>query len=140
MRDVDSRESSSQVGSQQMLGLHRESGNPTKCCKAKDSDFRVHFKNTRETAHVIRKLPLAKAKRYLDDVLVHKQAIHFTHFCKGTRGINNTHGRINPYMSSPCHIKLISFENEEPIKKEPEIQLATSKSKKSHAVHDGASS
>ncbi|RVX17423.1 60S ribosomal protein L17-2 [Vitis vinifera] len=58
----------------------------------------------------------------------------------GTRGINSTHGRINPYMSSPCHIKLISFENEEPIKKEPEIQLATSKSKKSHAVHDGASS
>ena len=51
-----------------------------------------------------------------------------------------THGRINPYMSSPCDIKLISLENEEPIKKELEIQLATSKSKKSHAVRDGASS
>ena len=66
-----------------MVNYSRESGNPTKCCKARDSDFRVHFKNTRKTAHVIGKLPLAKAKRYLDDVLVHKQAIHFTHFYKG---------------------------------------------------------
>lgn len=41
------------------------------------------FQNTRETAHAIRKLPLAKAKRYLEDVLVHKQAIPFQRFCRG---------------------------------------------------------
>lgn len=39
--------------------------------------------NTRETAHAIRKLPLTKAKRYLEDVLAHKQAIPFTRFCRG---------------------------------------------------------
>ncbi|RVW99319.1 60S ribosomal protein L17-2 [Vitis vinifera] len=163
----------------------------------------VHFlypSNTRETAHAIRKLPLAKAKRYLEDVLVHKQAIPFTRFCRGVgrtaqaknrhsngqgrwpvksakyildllknaesnadlKGLDvdslyishiqvnqaqkqrrrtyRAHGRINPYMSSPCHIELILSEKEEPVKKEPETQLATSKSKKSHAVRGGASS
>ncbi|XP_020970112.1 60S ribosomal protein L17-2-like, partial [Arachis ipaensis] len=52
-------------------------------CKARGSDLRVHFKNTRETAFAIRKLPLVKAKRYLEDVLAHKQAIPFRRFCGG---------------------------------------------------------
>jgi ribosomal protein uL22 len=39
--------------------------------------------NTRETAFAIRKLPLTKAKRYLEDVLAHKQAIPFRRFCRG---------------------------------------------------------
>lgn len=30
-----------------------------------------------ETAFAIKKFPLAKAKRYLEDVMVHKQAIPF---------------------------------------------------------------
>ncbi|KAK8281956.1 hypothetical protein V6Z11_D09G277000 [Gossypium hirsutum] len=34
-----------------------------------------------------------------------------------------------PYMSSPCHIELILSEKEEPVKKEPETQLAPRKSK-----------
>ncbi|CAL9163174.1 unnamed protein product [Musa hybrid cultivar] len=59
--------------------------------------------NTRETAHAIRKLPLAKAKRYPED---------------------------GSYMSSPCHIELSLSEKEEPIKKEPEAQIAANKPKK----------
>ncbi|KAJ8439151.1 hypothetical protein Cgig2_027077 [Carnegiea gigantea] len=176
-------------------------------------------KNTRETAFAIRKLPLAKAKRYLEDVLAHKQAIPFRRFCGGVgrtaqaknrhsngqgrwpvksakfildllknaesnaeacilltvkfhgypvllstndsaihlqmKGLDvdslyishiqvnqaqkqrrrtyRAHGRINPYMSHPCHIELILSEKEEPVRKEPESQLATSKSKKSQA-------
>nr|GMC82287.1 60S ribosomal protein L17-2 [Ipomoea batatas] len=173
-----------------MVKYSREPDNPTKSCKARGSDLRVHFKNTRETAHAIRKLPLDKAKRYLEDVLVHKQAIPFTRFCRGVgrtaqaknrhpngqgrwpvksarfildllknaesnaevKGLDvdslfishiqvnqaqkqrrrtyRAHGRINPYMSSPCHIELILSEKEEPVKKEPETQLATSKSRK----------
>ncbi|RVW99318.1 60S ribosomal protein L17-2 [Vitis vinifera] len=205
-----------------MVKYSREPDNPTKSCKARGSDLRVHFKvfdqrlgpgwyqvadhwtpascptrNTRETAHAIRKLPLAKAKRYLEDVLVHKQAIPFTRFCRGVgrtaqaknrhsngqgrwpvksakfildllknaesnadlKGLDvdslyishiqvnqaqkqrrrtyRAHGRINPYMSSPCHIELILSEKEEPVKKEPETQLATGKSKKS--LRGGAS-
>ncbi|KAB2624929.1 60S ribosomal protein L17-1 [Pyrus ussuriensis x Pyrus communis] len=168
----------------------REPDNITKSCKARGSDLRVHFKNTRETAFSIRKMRLDKAKSYLEDVLAHKQAIPFRRFCRGVgrtaqaknrhsngqgrwpvksakfildllknaesnaevKGLDvdslivshiqvnqaqkqrrrtyRAHGRINPYMSSPCHIELILSEKEEPVKKEPESQLATSKSKK----------
>ncbi|RZB73331.1 60S ribosomal protein L17-1 isoform B [Glycine soja] len=167
-------------------------------CKARGADLRVHFKNTRETAFAIRKLPLVKAKRYLEDVLAHKQAIPFRRFCGGVgrtaqaksrhsngqgrwpvksakfildllknaesnaevKGLDvdalyishvqvnqaqkqrrrtyRAHGRINPYMSSPCHIELILSEKEEPVKKEAETQLATSKKK--GALRSGASS
>ncbi|KAI4336591.1 hypothetical protein L6164_015101 [Bauhinia variegata] len=176
-----------------MVKYSREPNNPTKSCKARGSDLRVHFKNTRETAHAIRKLPLVKAKRYLEDVVAHKQAIPFRRFCRGVgrtaqaknrhsngqgrwpvksakfildllknaesnaevKGLDvdalfvshiqvnqaqkqrrrtyRAHGRINPYMSSPCHIELILSEKEEPVPKEPETQLATSK-KKSQAL------
>ncbi|CAN6548716.1 unnamed protein product [Malus baccata var. baccata] len=170
-----------------MVKYSREPDNITKSCKARGSDLRVHFKNTRETAFSIRKMRLDKAKSYLEDVLAHKQAIPFRRFCRGVgrtaqaknrhsngqgrwpvksakfildllknaesnaevnqaqkqrRRTYRAHGRINPYMSSPCHIELILSEKEEPVKKEPESQLATSKSKKSKksALQSGASS
>ncbi|KAF9677796.1 hypothetical protein SADUNF_Sadunf08G0144800 [Salix dunnii] len=66
-----------------MVKYSREPDNPTKSCKARGDGLRVHFKNTRETAFSLRKLPLAKAKRYLEDVLAHKQAIPFRRFCGG---------------------------------------------------------
>ncbi|XP_068664503.1 large ribosomal subunit protein uL22y-like [Aristolochia californica] len=182
-----------------MVKYSREPDNPTKACKARGSDLRVHFKNTRETAQAIRKLPLVKAKRYLEDVIVHKQAIPFRRFCRGVgrtaqaksrhsngqgrwpvksakfildllknaesnadvKGLDvdalyvshiqvnqaqkqrrrtyRAHGRINPYMSSPCHIELILSEKEESVKKEPETQLAPRKSR-SWALRSGASS
>eukprot|EP01018_Ginkgo_biloba_P019830 Gb_35907 [translate_table: standard] len=50
-----------------MVKYSRELDNFTKSCKARGSDLRVHFKNTREIAQAIKKLPLAKAKRYLED-------------------------------------------------------------------------
>ncbi|KAL9248523.1 Large ribosomal subunit protein uL22y-like protein [Drosera capensis] len=181
-----------------MVKYSREPDNPTKSCKARGSDLRVHFKNTRETAFALRKMQLGKAKRYLEDVLAHKQAIPFRRFCGGVgrtaqaksrhsngqgrwpvksvkfildllknaesnaeasihnirprpllisqvnqaqkqrRRTYRAHGRINPYMSHPCHIELILSEKEEAVKKEPESQLATSKSKKSQVLRSGA--
>ncbi|KAJ6875793.1 60S ribosomal protein L17-2 [Populus alba x Populus x berolinensis] len=154
--------------------------------------------NTRETAFSIRKMPLDKAKRYLEDVLAHKQAIPFRRFCGGVgrtaqaknrhsngqgrwpaksakfildllknaesnaevKGLDvdalyishiqvnqaqkqrrrtyRAHGRINPYMSSPCHIELILSEKEEPVKKEADTQIAPRKPK--GALRSGASS
>lgn len=41
------------------------------------------LQNTRETAFALRKLPLVKAKRYLEDVIAHKQAIPFRRYCGG---------------------------------------------------------
>ncbi|KAL6177624.1 hypothetical protein ACLB2K_049149 [Fragaria x ananassa] len=173
-----------------MVKYSQEPGNITKSCRARGSDLRVHFKNTRETAHALRKMPLVKAKRYLEDVLVHKQAIPFTRFSRGVgrtaqaknrhsngqgrwpvksakfildllknaesnaevKGLDvdslfishiqvnqarkqrrrtyRAHGRINAYMSSPCHIELILSEKEEPVKKEAETQLASRKTGK----------
>ncbi|XP_050920074.1 60S ribosomal protein L17-2 [Lathyrus oleraceus] len=46
---------------------------------------------------------------------------------KERRRTYRAHGIINPYMSSPCHIELVLSEKEEPVKKEPETRLASSK-------------
>jgi len=159
----------------------REPTNPTKSCKARGSDLRVHFKNTRETCFAIRQLDLSKAKRYLEDVLAHKRCIPFRRFCGGVgrtaqaknegsttgqgrwpkkscevvlnllknaesnaelKGLDvdnlfiyhiqvnkaqkqrrrtyRAHGRINPYMSSPCHVEVILTEKEQAVKPEPD--------------------
>ncbi|KAF9612106.1 hypothetical protein IFM89_038085 [Coptis chinensis] len=66
-----------------MVKYSKEPDNRTKSCKDRESDLRAHFKNTRETAHSIRKMALIKAKGYLEDVLAHKQAIPFRRFCRG---------------------------------------------------------
>jgi len=169
-------------------------------CKARGSDLRVHFKNTRETAQAIKGLALVKAKRYLEDVLAHKQAIPFRRFCGGVgrtaqaksrhsngqgrwpvksatfllgllknaesnaevKGLDvdtltishiqvnqaqrqrrrtyRAHGRINPYMSSPCHIELTLSEKEVPVKKEEE-EIAPRKPRKQQArLRSGATS
>ncbi|PUZ51020.1 hypothetical protein GQ55_6G130400 [Panicum hallii var. hallii] len=156
-----------------MVRYSREPSNLTKSAKAMGRDLRVHFKNTRETAFAIRKLQLAKAKRYIEDVIVHKQAIPSSRHSNGqgrwpvksarfildllknaesnaeVKGLDvdtlyvshiqvnqaqkqqrrtyRAHGRINPYMSSPCHIELILSEKEEPVKKQVETQIAPRK-------------
>ncbi|GBG75866.1 hypothetical protein CBR_g21111 [Chara braunii] len=66
-----------------MVKYAREPDNPTKACKARGSDLRVHSKNTRETAQAIKMIKLNKAKRYLEDVIAHKQAVPFRRFCGG---------------------------------------------------------
>ncbi|RHZ61033.1 hypothetical protein CDV55_105614 [Aspergillus turcosus] len=40
---------------------------------------------------------------------------------KGRRRTYRAHGRINPYMTNPCHIELILTEGEETVKKGPEV-------------------
>merc|ERR1712062_713879 len=141
--------------------------------KARGSNLRVHFKNTRETAQAIKKMPLNRATTYLKNVIAQKEIIPFrrfmggvgrhaqakVHSTSGTQGrwpkksaefllhllknaesnaeykgldadhlvvdhiqVNRApkmrrrtyraHGRINPYMSSPCHIELCLVEKE----------------------------
>eukprot|EP00244_Chara_vulgaris_P008756 TRINITY_DN353_c0_g1_i1.p1 TRINITY_DN353_c0_g1~~TRINITY_DN353_c0_g1_i1.p1 ORF type:complete len:186 (+),score=32.99 TRINITY_DN353_c0_g1_i1:170-727(+) len=183
-----------------MVKYAREPDNPTKACKARGSDLRVHFKNTRETAQAIKMMELNKAKRYLEDVVAHKQAVPFRRFCGGVgrtaqaknKGQTNgqarwpaksanfllgllknaesnaevkgldvdtlfishiqvnkaqkqrrrtyrAHGRINPYMSSPCHIELILSEREAPVKKEVDAEPTARKRRKGPArIRSGA--
>ncbi|CAA6653652.1 unnamed protein product [Spirodela intermedia] len=65
-----------------MVKYSREPGNPTKSAKAMGQDLRVHFKRNRARHQ---EAALGKAKRYLEDVIAHKQAIPFTRFCGGGR-------------------------------------------------------
>merc|ERR1711972_1131423 len=140
------------------------------------SNLRVHFKNTRETAQAIKKMPLNRAKQYLKNVIAKKEIIPFRRFMGGVgrhaqaavhgtasgrwplksaqylldmlknaesnaeyKGLDSdhlvidhiqvnhapkmrrrtyrAHGRINPFMSSPCHIEVILTEKEVPVPK-----------------------
>ncbi|CAG0880179.1 unnamed protein product [Darwinula stevensoni] len=154
----------------------KEPENAAKSCKARGSNLRVHFKNTRETAQAIKKMPLQRAMTYLKNVVGHKECVPFRRFTGGVgrcaqakafkttqgrwpkksaefllqllknaesnanyKGLSvdhlvvdhimvnraakmrrrtyRAHGRINPYMSSPCHIELVLTEKEEMVAK-----------------------
>merc|ERR1739838_626878 len=60
-----------------------EPDNATKAAKARGSNLRVHFKNTRETAQAIKKMPLHRATRYLKNVIEQKEIIPFRRFMGG---------------------------------------------------------
>ncbi|KAI1285047.1 60S ribosomal protein L17 [Halotydeus destructor] len=57
--------------------------NSTKSCKARGSNLRVHFKNTRETAQAIKKMPLRRAQRYLKNVISKTEIVPFRRFNGG---------------------------------------------------------
>ena len=69
--------------SSDLVKYAKEPANAAKTCKARGSDLRVHFKNTREAAQAIKGMTLKKAKSYLEDVLEHKQTIPFRRFMGG---------------------------------------------------------
>merc|ERR1711944_228408 len=60
-----------------------EPDNTTKSAKARGSNLRVHFKNTRETAQAIKKMPLHRATAYLKNVLNKSEIIPFRRFMGG---------------------------------------------------------
>ena len=60
-----------------------EPDNATKSAKAKGSNLRVHFKNTRETAQAIKAMPLHRATKYLKNVIAHKEIVPFRRFMGG---------------------------------------------------------
>merc|ERR1712150_238500 len=160
------------MGEGKMTRYASEPDNATKTAKAKGSNLRVHFKNTRETAQAIKKMPLNRAVKYLKNVVLHKEIIPFRRFMGGVgrhaqakvhgtsqgrwpeksaefllhmlknaesnaeyKGLDadhliiehiqvnraakmrrrtyRAHGRINPYMSSPCHIEITLVEKEQ---------------------------
>jgi large subunit ribosomal protein L17e len=45
--------------------------------KSRANDVRVHFKNTYETARVVKGMRIKKAIKYMEDVLEHKQCVPF---------------------------------------------------------------
>ena len=51
--------------------------------KARGTHLRIHFKHTREIGQAIKGLTLARAKKYLEDVLQYKDAIPITKYTGG---------------------------------------------------------
>eukprot|EP01018_Ginkgo_biloba_P003126 Gb_06684 [translate_table: standard] len=80
LRQQKKEDEANEVDIVAMVNYLRETDDPAKVCKARGSNLRVHFKNTREATQAIKKLYLAKAKRYLEDVLAHKKEIPLCHF------------------------------------------------------------
>ena len=60
-----------------------EPDNAAKAAKARGSNLRCHFKNTRETAQAIKKMPLHRATTYLKNVLNKTEIIPFRRFMGG---------------------------------------------------------
>lgn len=48
--------------------------------KCRVNDLRAHFKNTYETARLVRGMKVKKAIKYMEDVLEHKQCIPYRRF------------------------------------------------------------
>merc|ERR1712100_406548 len=75
--------------------------NEAESCKAKGSNLRVHFKNTRETAQAIKGMMLRKAVAYLTHVVEHKEAIPFRRYCGGVgRTSQAKHAGLRSLLSS----------------------------------------
>lgn len=72
-----------QVIQRKMTRYSTDPENPTKSCKARGSNLRVHFKNTHETAVAIKGMHIRKANKYLKDVVAKKQIIPFLRFNGG---------------------------------------------------------
>jgi large subunit ribosomal protein L17e len=173
-----------------MVRYAQEPVNTKKTAKARGTDLRVHFKNTRETAMAIKGLALTRAVAYLKNVLKFKEAVPFRKYNGGVgrcsqaqvhglsqgrwpvksaevllsmlqnvesnaeaksldraalvishiqvnqarkqrRRTYRAHGRINPYMASPCHVEIVVTEKETKVPRPADAEsTALVKSKK----------
>merc|ERR1712144_89655 len=113
---------------------------PTKSARARGAYLRVSFKNTRETAQAINGWKLQRAVKFLENVQEHKEAVPMRRYAGGTGrasqgkqfGVSRARwpvksaefllGRLNPYMSNPCHIELILTEGEEVVQKSSAVE------------------
>merc|ERR1711894_517895 len=73
----------SSVVQEKMGRYSREPDNPTKSCKARGSNLRVHFKNTREAANTIKRMPLRSAIAFLKNVISKKECVPFRRYNGG---------------------------------------------------------
>eukprot|EP00698_Gefionella_okellyi_P000633 TRINITY_DN1055_c0_g2_i1.p2 TRINITY_DN1055_c0_g2~~TRINITY_DN1055_c0_g2_i1.p2 ORF type:complete len:190 (+),score=30.74 TRINITY_DN1055_c0_g2_i1:46-570(+) len=99
-----------------MTKYAQEPENPSKACKARGSQLRVHFKNTRETAQAIKRMSLGKAKKFLEDVIAHKQAVPFRRFtgCIGRHAQAKAHGATQArWPKKSCEFLLQLLKNAE---------------------------
>eukprot|EP01038_Epipyxis_sp_PR26KG_P004029 gene4029-5765_t len=66
-----------------MVRYSKEPSNGVKAAKARGTHLRIHFKHCREIGNAIKGLKISKAKSYLENVLVYKEAIPITKYTGG---------------------------------------------------------
>lgn len=145
--------------------------------KTKGDDLRAHFKNTYNTARVLKGMTIKTAQKYLNQVLEHQRCIPYRRYAgatgrtaqatefgitkgrwpvksvkivlnllanleanakvkqlntdililshiqvnrapKGRRRTYRAHGRITPFLSSPCHVEMWATEKKDAVAKE----------------------
>lgn len=74
--------------------------------------------------HLLRRCPLSLQGLDVDSLVI--EHIQVNKAPKMRRRTYRAHGRINPYMSSPCHIEMILTEKEQIVPK-PEEEVAQKK-------------
>uniref|UniRef100_A0A8C9LUA0 Large ribosomal subunit protein uL22 n=1 Tax=Piliocolobus tephrosceles TaxID=591936 RepID=A0A8C9LUA0_9PRIM len=110
--------------------------NPTKSCKSRGSNLRVHFKAKqwgwtqsrwpkKSAEFLLYMLKNAESNAELKDLDVDSLVIEHIQVNKAPKTYRG-HGRINPYLSSPCHIEMILTEKEQIFPK-PEEEVAQKK-------------
>ena len=162
-----------------MVCYSLDAENPTKSCKSRGSNLRVHFKNTPETSQAIKGMLIQKATKLSEGCHFTEQCMPFRRYSGGVgrwaqakewgwmqgwwpkmsaefllhmlrnaessadlKGLDvdslviehiqvnkaprmrrrtyRAHGRINPYMSSPCHNEMIPTEKAQIVPKPKE--------------------
>jgi large subunit ribosomal protein L17e len=63
-----------------VVGYSAQPRDNSKVLKARASDLRIHFKNTREVVKNLQGMKLGKARKYLADVLAHKRCIPYRRY------------------------------------------------------------
>ncbi|KAK5644503.1 hypothetical protein RI129_005803 [Pyrocoelia pectoralis] len=66
-----------------MVHYSFEEDSAVNSCKAKGENWHVHFKNTYETANMLRRMPLKRAYAYLKNVIAHRECVPFRRFKGG---------------------------------------------------------
>ncbi|XP_069868469.1 large ribosomal subunit protein uL22-like [Dipodomys merriami] len=85
---------------------------PTKSCKSRGSNLRVHFKNTRVTAQAIKGMHIRKATKYLKDVTLRVFCVPFLRYngevgkCAQVKQWGCTEGRW-PKKSAECLLHML---------------------------------
>ncbi|KAH0512285.1 60S ribosomal protein L17 [Microtus ochrogaster] len=104
---------------------------PTKSCKSRGSNLRVHFKTTRETAQAIKGMHIRKATKYLKDVTLKKQCVPFRLY-NGLVGCG-VPGRMETPMHKPA---LFMLEDKDGKKKEEKEQKKEKVDKKAEKIKE----
>uniref|UniRef100_A0A8C0S5Y7 Large ribosomal subunit protein uL22 n=1 Tax=Canis lupus familiaris TaxID=9615 RepID=A0A8C0S5Y7_CANLF len=142
----------------EMVRYSLDPENPTKSCKSRGSNLRVHFKKQcvpfrrynggvgrcaqtkqwgwtqgqwlmKSTEFLLHMLKNAESNAELKGLDVDSLVIEHIQVNKAPKMRRRTyraHGRINPYMGSPCHIEMILTEKEQIVPK-PEEEVAQKK-------------